>query len=245
MRSRPSRGYGVRPGRVDAVVLEPEVVDRERATDGEQDRMALGGRAVVEVDDVRAAGPGRRRAPAAARTPSRTVTPSALERRPDGLGVARDGRSARAAGRTGRSSSARRTGRRPGRARSRSGRRRGRAGSPAARGRGSPRGSSSTGTCLEPLERRDLRDRPDGDDDVPCPELVGDAVVGDRHAPAPGDPAVAAIGDGAGRLERRGRARESSGSAASGRAIDHVVAPRGRPAPSRRPPGWRRGARRC
>ena len=48
--------------RVDPVVLEPEVVERERPPDGEQDRVALGGRPVVEVDHVRAvrAGAGPR-----------------------------------------------------------------------------------------------------------------------------------------------------------------------------------------
>ena len=40
-------------GRVDAVVLEAQIVDRERPSDREQDDMALGGRAVVEIDDVR------------------------------------------------------------------------------------------------------------------------------------------------------------------------------------------------
>ena len=40
------------PGRVDAVVLEPQIVERERAPDREQDDVALGGRAIVELDDV-------------------------------------------------------------------------------------------------------------------------------------------------------------------------------------------------
>ena len=61
--------------RVDAVVLEAEVVERERPADGEQDRVALGGRAVVQLDDV-----GTVRSAAArareARTPVRTDTPS-------------------------------------------------------------------------------------------------------------------------------------------------------------------------
>jgi hypothetical protein len=59
-------------GGVDAVVLEPEVLEREAAPDGEQDGVALRGRAVVELDDVGAvrARAGRPRA----RTPVRTVT---------------------------------------------------------------------------------------------------------------------------------------------------------------------------
>ncbi len=44
------------PRRVDAVVLETKLFERERAPDREEDRVALGGRAVVEVDDVAAAG---------------------------------------------------------------------------------------------------------------------------------------------------------------------------------------------
>ncbi|HEV8489225.1 MAG TPA: hypothetical protein VGQ58_05515 [Candidatus Limnocylindrales bacterium] len=39
-------------------MLEAQVVERDRPTDGEQDRAALDRRAVVEVDDVRAVGAG-------------------------------------------------------------------------------------------------------------------------------------------------------------------------------------------
>ena len=53
-------GTASRAGRVEAVVLEAEVVEREVAADREQDRVALGGRPVVEVDHVRAIRPGAR-----------------------------------------------------------------------------------------------------------------------------------------------------------------------------------------
>ena len=187
-------------GRVDAVVLEPEVVDRERPTDGEQDGVALGGRAVVELDDVGAVLCRRRPAPAA---PGRRSGRDAvrLERRRAGPRSCADGRSARAAGPTGRSSSARRTGHRPGRARSRSDRRRGRAGS-----RGSSRASVACSVgpgrdLVEALDRRPLRDRPDRDDDVGRGELVGHAVVADRDAARLHDRRGPAIDDRAGRRQ--------------------------------------------
>ena len=76
------------PGRVDAVVLEPQVVERERAPDREQDDMALGGRAVVEVDDVGAVlarrGPRSERPDAG---PDRHAV--GLERGAQDLGIAR------------------------------------------------------------------------------------------------------------------------------------------------------------
>ena len=126
------------PGRVDAVVLEPEILDRERAPDREQDDMTLGGRAVIELDDVGAVLPGRCPRPRA--VPGRRSGPS--RRRPRawraGPRNCAGGRSARGGARTGRSSSGPRSGRRPGPARSRSGRHRGRAGCAAARGSGSP-----------------------------------------------------------------------------------------------------------
>ena len=58
-------------------MLQAEVVEREVPPDGEQDDVALGGRAVVELDDVRAVRDRRRPGRATARTPVRTVTPSA------------------------------------------------------------------------------------------------------------------------------------------------------------------------
>ena len=45
---------------VQAVVLEPQVRDREVTPHGEEDRMPLDGRAIVEVDDVRAVLAGTR-----------------------------------------------------------------------------------------------------------------------------------------------------------------------------------------
>ena len=41
------------PARVDAIALEPEVVDREGPANREQDRMTFGGRAIGQVNDVR------------------------------------------------------------------------------------------------------------------------------------------------------------------------------------------------
>ena len=45
-------------GRVEPVVLEAEVVERELPADGKQNGVALDARAVVEVDDVGAVGSG-------------------------------------------------------------------------------------------------------------------------------------------------------------------------------------------
>ena len=84
------------PGRVDAVVLEPQIVERERTPDREQDDVALGGRAIVELDDVGAV---------LARRGPRSERPDAgpdghavgLERGAQDLGIARvvGGREAR------------------------------------------------------------------------------------------------------------------------------------------------------
>ena len=205
------------PGRVDAVVLETEIVDRERAPHGQQHRMAGRRGPVVELDDVRPARRGRRRAPAA---PGRRAGPSRRPARAPG-GPPRscaDDRSARAAGRTGRSSSARRTGRTPGRARSPSARRPGPAGSRAASGRGSPRGSSRAGPCSMPSIGAAFEIEPTATTTFAAADLVGDPVMGDRHAPRSGDPGR--------RRDRPPRRRPRAPSRARGR--------RARPRPAAR-----------
>ena len=63
------------PGRVDAVVLEPEIVERERAPDGEQDRVTLAVEPSSRSMTWAPSGPTPA-APASARTPVRTTTPS-------------------------------------------------------------------------------------------------------------------------------------------------------------------------
>ena len=78
---RPSAG-------VDAVVLEPEVVDREGAPDRQQDGVALGRRSVVELDHVGAIPAGAGTSANGANTgPHDHAVP--LQRGPDRLGVAR------------------------------------------------------------------------------------------------------------------------------------------------------------
>ena len=181
--------------------------------------MALGGRAVVELDDVRAVLPGRRpRSERPDTGPDRhAVAPRASRAGPRSCA---DGRSARGAARTGRSSSGRRTGRRPGPARSRSGRHRGRPGCVAARGPASPRSLVQVTISSSPSIGRPLRDRADGDDDVRAGELVGHVVVTDGDPATTRDRAAPAIDDGPRLGQRRRRGVVSSGSGASaGRLI--------------------------
>ena len=72
--------------------------------------------------------------------------------------------------------------------------------------------------------------RPDGDDDGRGAEFVPFAVVPDLDRAAARDPALAAVDDGPGLLERRDVALVV-GFGGIGGAVDHVVAPRRRPRP--------------
>ena len=206
---------------VEPVVLQPEVVDRELAADREQDRVTLGGRAVVEVDDVCAVLAGSR--PRADRPhPGPDLDAVAFEGGSDRLGVA---------GVVGR--------RQP-----RSGlddRRRHpepdihlgelAAGRPTAQHEQARRQLAGEGGLavgpgrhrVEPGDGRDLRLRTDGDDHIPSAELVLRPVVADDHAAAADDGRVAPVHGRPGCLE----APDMTGVIGLGRVggpVDHPVA---------------------
>ncbi len=76
---------------------------------------------------------------------------------------------------------------------------------------------------FDALERRDLRVRADRDDDVAGRQLVGGAVVADRHSAGCPDRRLTAVDDGAGLGERLDVSR-IVGFPGVGSTVDHVVA---------------------
>ncbi len=209
-------------------MLEPEVLEREDAPDREQDRVAFGGGAVVEVDHVgpvlAASGPGRGGPDA---EPDVDAVPA--EKRRDDLGVpgvlgrhepvARldDGDRDAEAGVDLGELAARRT---------------------AAEDEQALRQLTGQGRLaigprpdgVEPGQRRNLRPRADGHDDVLAADLVGPVVVPDLDPSAPDDPRRAAEADGSHVLEPLD-VRCVVRLLGARRPVDHVVAGRGRPAP--------------
>ena len=189
-------------GRVDAVALEAEVVDREVAPDGQQDRVALGGRAVGEVDDVRAvaagAGAGRHARARLRRTStpsSRSASATTAELRGWSVGMSRSpdwtivDRDAEAGVRLGELAARR----------------------AATEDEQAPRQLAGEGGLaigpdvdrLEARERRHLRERPDGDDHVRAPGArARRRRAGPRRRRVAGSGASPAIDDGTGLLER-------------------------------------------
>jgi hypothetical protein len=213
---------GVRPRDRDAVVLHAEVAQRELPADREQDHVPLGGRAVGEVDHVRAvlagAGPG-----ADGAATGQHDGPVALQREANGL---------RVAGVLGRDQARTRLHDRRRDAEPHEDLGELAAGRPAAEDEQALRQLAGERRLLvgpgmgvgEALDRRDPGRRANRDDHVPCAEL-GHRIVAGRHRDPPrrGDPAGTAEGGRACALERRDmRAVVRLGG--PGRAVDHVVA---------------------
>jgi hypothetical protein len=190
--------------RVDPVVLETEVVEGERAADGEQDGVALGGGPVVEVDDIRPvralAGPCRDRPDAEPDVDA--VAPQELL---DRLGVA---------GMLGRHQPAARLDDRHRDAEPDVDLRQLAACRPAAEDEQALRQLASEGRlavrpdpdAVEAGQRRPARLRPDGHDHVRRLDLVGLGVVADLDAAAADDPGAAAVADRARPPRAAGRA---------------------------------------
>ena len=74
----------------------------------------------------------------------------------------------------------------------------------------------------EPLDRGPLRDGTDGHDDVPGGQRMGDPVVTDRHATATDDRAGPAVDDGSGTFETAD-VPGVVGFLGVGRPVDHVI----------------------
>ncbi len=213
-------------------MLEAQVADRELASDGGEDRVALRGGTVVEVDHVGAVGAGRGADPGRADAGPHDDA-IAFERRPDDLGVARvvrrrqpwsgldDGRRhTEAAIHLGQLATGRTT-----------------AQDQQAPGQLAGQGRLLVGPdvdVLDAVDRRSLRHRADGDHHVGGRELVDDIVVVDGDAAAARDGALAAV-DGCARRLQRADVPRVVGIGGIGRPVDHVVTPRRGSRPGVRP----------
>ena len=208
--------------RVDAVRLEPELVEREVAPDGEQDRVALDARAVGQLDDVRAVRPGTRvRSHRTAAEPDRD--PILTEHLGDHGGVSRVVR--------GRQPIARLHDRHrhaePGKA----------LGELAAGGAAAEHEEALRQLAcerrlavrperhgVEARDGRDARHRAHGDHDLTAGDAMDGAVMADLDDAPFDDLGRAAIGDRAGLLERLD-VRRVVRLAGGGRSVDHPVPP--------------------
>ena len=210
------------PGRVDAVALEPQVVEREVSPDREQDRVALGDGSIGQVDGVgslRTIGGARRDRPNSQADHHAVLAKGLGDDRGVPRMVGRHQPIARLHDRYGDAESDVRLGQLTAR--------RAATEDQQAPGQGAREGRLAVGPDVDPLEARQgrhLRGGADGDDDVPGLDPVGLVVVADLDHAARDEVCRAAVHDGAGGFERLHvggvvRLRRVR------RAIDHPVAP--------------------